>query len=254
MQRWATQVVAASSGAAVGGARADINAKWQAQVLPFCTRAIKGRYPFNRQAKADVALQDFGRLFAPSGLIDKFFNENLAQFVDTASNPWRLKRVNGVDIGISNSVIAQFQKATEIRDSFFLSSGLPAITFDVTPVALDPNIEQVTVEIDGQPVIYAHGPPEVTPITWPGQNGPRRNRVAFTPSQANIKNDIQRDGPWGWFRLLDTAEIRRTNVTDRNSVIFNIGGRIAIFQIRAGSALNPFTISALKGFSCPSSL
>nr|WP_319390943.1 type VI secretion system membrane subunit TssM [uncultured Cohaesibacter sp.] len=254
LQRWATQVVAASSGAAVGGARADINAKWQTQVLPFCTRAIEGRYPFNRQAKADVALQDFGRLFAPSGLIDKFFNENLAQFVDTASNPWRLKRVNGVDIGISNAVIAQFQKANEIRDSFFLSSGLPAITFDVTPVALDPNVEQVTVEIDGQPVIYAHGPPEVTPITWPGQNGPRRNRVAFTPSQANIKNDIQRDGPWGWFRLLDTAEIRRTNVTDRNSVIFNIGGRIAIFQIRAGSALNPFTISALKGFSCPSSL
>nr|WP_321981915.1 type VI secretion system membrane subunit TssM [uncultured Cohaesibacter sp.] len=254
LQRWATQIVAASSGAAVGGARADINAKWQAQVLPFCTRAIEGRYPFNRQAKADVALQDFGRLFGPSGLIDKFFNENLAQFVDTAANPWRLKRVNGVDIGISNSVIAQFQKANEIRDSFFLSSGLPAITFDMTPVALDPNVEQVTVEIDGQPVIYAHGPPEVTPITWPGQNGPRRNRVAFTPSQAGIKNDIQRDGPWGWFRLLDAAEIRRTNVTDRNSVIFNLGGRIAIFQIRAGSALNPFTISALKDFSCPSSL
>ncbi|MBP1852497.1 type VI secretion system protein ImpL [Rhizobium halophytocola] len=253
LQRWTTQVVAGSSGAAVGGARADLNAKWQAQVLPFCKQAIDGRYPFSRQAKSDVALQDFGKLFAPSGLIDKFFNENLAPFVDTTSNPWRLKRVNGVDIGISDAVIGQFQKASQIRDSFFLGPGLPSVTFDVTPVALDPSVEQVTVDIEGQPVTYAHGPPEVTPLTWPGQAG-GRTRVAFSPPRGDVENSIQKDGPWGWFRLLDTAELRRTNVSDRNRVIFNLGGRIAIFQLRAGSALNPFTASALGSFSCPSSL
>jgi type VI secretion system protein ImpL len=253
LQRWASQIVTASSGAAVGGARADINAKWQGQVLPFCTRAIDGRYPFNRQGKADVALQDFGRLFAPNGLIDKFFNDNMLQFVDTTSNPWRLKRVNGVDIGISDAVIAQFQKASEIRDSFFVAPGLPSFTFDVTPVALDPNVEQVVVEIEGQPVTYAHGPPEVTPLTWPGQNS-GRTRVAFSPARTDVENAIQRDGPWSWFRLLDTAEVRRTNVSDRNRVVFNLGGRIAIFQLRAGSALNPFTSSAITSFKCPSSL
>ena len=253
LQRWATQIVTASSGAAVGGARADINAKWQGQVLPFCTRAIEGRYPFNRQAQADVALQDFGRLFAPNGLIDAFFNDNLAQFVDTTSNPWRLRRVNGVDIGISDAVIAQFQKASEIRDSFFVAPGLPSITFDVTPVALDPNVEQVVVEIEGQPVSYAHGPPEVTPLTWPGQNS-GRTRVSFSPARTDVENAIQRDGPWSWFRLLDTAEVRRTNVSDRNRVVFNLGGRIAIFQLRAGSALNPFTASAIGSFKCPTSL
>ncbi|MEJ8472485.1 type VI secretion system membrane subunit TssM [Roseibium algae] len=254
LQRWIAQVVAASSGAAVGGARTDLNAKWQADALPFCKQAINGRYPFDRQAKADVALKDFGKFFAPDGLIDSFFKENLAPFVDTSTNPWRLRQVNGVDIGISNAVIGQFQKAREIRDSFFLAPGLPSITFDIKPVALDPNVEQATVEIDGQPVIYAHGPPEVTPLTWPGQAGGGRTRVAFSPSRSDVKNSIQREGPWAWFRLLDTAEVRRTNVSDRNRVIFNLGGRIAIFQLRAGSALNPFTISALDSFSCPSSL
>lgn len=253
MQRWATQVAAASSGAAIGGARAELNAKWQAQVLPFCERAIDGRYPFNRQAASDVALQDFGRLFGPSGLIDTFFNENLISFVDTTTNPWRVKRVNGVDIGISNAVVAQFQKASEIRDSFFLAPGLPSVTFDLTPVALDPNAEQVTLDIEGQPVIYAHGPPQVTALTWPGQAG-GRTRVAFSPTRSDIESSIDRDGPWAWFRLLDTAEVRRTNVSDRNRVIFNVGGRIAIFQLRAGSALNPFTVTALDSFRCPSSL
>lgn len=199
-----------------------------------------------------MTLQDFSRLFAPQGLIDTFFEENLAPFVDQTSNPWRLKRVNGVDIGISEAVVAQFQRASEIQDSFFLAPGQPSITFDVTPVALDPNVERVTLEVEGESLIYAHGPPQVTPMTWPGQGG--RTRVSFAPNSPDRESSIQRDGPWAWFRLLDTAELRRTNVSDRNRVIFNLGGRIAIFQLRAGSALNPFTVSALSSFACPASL
>ncbi|MEM6421680.1 MAG: type VI secretion system membrane subunit TssM, partial [Pseudomonadota bacterium] len=253
MQRWVSQVASGASGVAVGGARAELNAQWQATVLPFCTRAIDGRYPFDRAARADVTLQDFGRLFAPDGLIDTFFRENLARFVDQSSTPWRTRRVNGVDIGISDAVLAQFEQAAEIRDSFFLAPGLPSVTFDVTPVALDPNVEQVTVDIDGQTVSYAHGPLQVTPITWPGQTG-GRTRVSFAPARADVENTVSRDGPWAWFRLLDAAELRRTNVSDRNRLVFNIGGRIAIFQLRAGSSLNPFTVSALDSFRCPRSL
>ena len=253
VDRWASQVASASSGVAVGGARAELNALWQAQVAPFCARALEGRYPFDRAAAADVALQDFGRLFGPQGLIDGFFQEHLLPFVDAASTPWRWKRVNDVDLGISDAVLAQFQKAAEIRDSFFLAPGLPAITFDLTPVALAPEVEQVIVEIEGQAVSYAHGPPQVTPLKWPGAPG-GRTRVAMSPAQAGIENTIAREGPWAWFRLLDAAELRRTNVTDRNRVIFNIGGRIAIFQLRAGSALNPFSGAAVRGFRCPKSL
>ncbi|MEC9434456.1 MAG: type VI secretion system membrane subunit TssM [Pseudomonadota bacterium] len=253
LDRWTSQVVSASSGVAIGGARAELNALWQSRVQPFCARALDGRYPFDRGAKADVALQDFGRLFAPQGLIDGFFREHLAAFVDVTADPWRWKRVNGVDLGISDAVLAQFQKAAEIRDSFFLAPGLPSVTFDLTPVALDPDVEQVVIEIEGQDVSYAHGPPQVTPLTWPGKAG-GRTRAAFAPERAGLVNAISQDGPWAWFRLLDAAELRRTNVSDRNRVIFNIGGRIAIFQLRAGSALNPFSGSAVGGFRCPRSL
>jgi type VI secretion system protein ImpL len=253
LRRWTSQVVDSSSGATVGGARAELNTKWQAGVLSFCQKALSGRYPFDRRAQADVTPRDFGRLFAPDGLIDSFFKENLAPFVDTASNPWRLKQVNGADIGISNAVIAQFQKAADIRDSFFLSSGLPSITFDIKPLSLDATVDNVVLEVDGERVTYAHGPPEVTQLTWPGKAG-GRTRVALTPTRPDVANSIQRDGPWAWFRLLDAAESRRTNVSDRSEIVFNLGGRIASFQLRAGSALNPFTLPALKSFSCPRSL
>jgi type VI secretion system protein ImpL len=161
--------------------------------------------------------------------------------------------VNGADIGISNAVIAQFQKAADIRDSFFLSSGLPSITFDIKPLSLDATVDNVVLEVDGERVTYAHGPPEVTQLTWPGKAG-GRTRVALTPTRPDVANSIQRDGPWAWFRLLDAAESRRTNVSDRSEIVFNLGGRIASFQLRAGSALNPFTLPALKSFSCPRSL
>ncbi|MFK7943550.1 MAG: type VI secretion system membrane subunit TssM, partial [Paracoccaceae bacterium] len=111
IRRWVSQVAAGSSGITIGGARSELNAKWQAHVYPFCQRAIDERYPFSRNARADVALQDFSKLFGPTGLIDTFFNENLISFVDTTASPWRWKRVNGKDLGISDAVLAQFQKA-----------------------------------------------------------------------------------------------------------------------------------------------
>lgn len=253
MERWATQVVQASAGAAIGGARSEINASWQSEVLPFCTRAIDGRYPFDRQAQADVTLQDFGRLFGPSGLMETFFDENLARFVDTSQDPWQVRRVNGIDVGISNAVVQQFQRADDIKNSFFVAPGLPDVTLDIIPSALDPGVEQVTLETGGQTVSYAHGPPQASALRWPGEQG-ARTRVAFTPVRSDLRNDITPEGPWAFFRLLDAAEVRRTNVSDRSRVVFNVGGRIAIFQLRAGSVLNPFTLDAFNTFSCPASL
>ena len=88
-------------------------------------------------------------------------------------------------------------------------------------------------------------------MTWPGNVG--FAQVTFTPEERNAENTVRKDGPWAWFRLLDGAEVRRTNVSDRKKVIFNVGGRIAIFQLQSGSVLNPFALPALSKFSCPKS-
>jgi type VI secretion system protein ImpL len=52
---------------------------------------------------------------------------------------------------------------------------------------------------------------------------------------------------------LDSAEVRATNAPDRKRVIFNVGGRIAIFQMQSGSVVNAFSLPAMRSFSCPSS-
>jgi type VI secretion system protein ImpL len=252
IQRWSTQISTGSSGITADGTRASINAKWQSQIMPFCTQALDNRYPFNRGAKADVAMGDFARLFAPEGMIDGFFNENLRDYVDTRARPWAWKRVNDTDLGISPAVLQQLQYAAEIRDAFFAGGAAPAVRFQITPEALDPKAQQVVLDIDGQEVTFAHAvAPKPAAITWPGSVGSAR--IVLQPVVDSTTNAITRDGPWAWFRLLSAAEVRRTNVSDRNRVIFNVGGRIAIFQLQSGSVLNPFALPALAKFSCPKS-
>ncbi len=251
IKRWSNQIIEGASGAQAGGKRSKLNNQWQAQVLPFCKQALENRYPFNRKSRAEVGIQDFSRLFAPQGLIDNIFAANLSEHVDITARPWKWKRTTAKDLGISDSVLQQFQLAAEIRDAFFLAPGLPSVTFDLKPIALDPNAQQVTLMVDGQQLAYAHGPQQTTSLKWP-QGG--STSVGFEPAIEGRKNLRQKDGPWGWFRLLDSAEVRRTNVADQTRIVFNVGGRIAVFQMRAGSAINPFSSTAVKRFRCPSSL
>ncbi|MDK3074803.1 type VI secretion system membrane subunit TssM [Sedimentitalea sp. JM2-8] len=254
VQRWASQISTGSSGITADGTRASINASWQANVLPFCEQALTDRYPFNRRSRADVAMQDFAKLFSPGGLVDAFFTENLLKYVDTRSRPWTWKRVNDVDLGISQAVLEQMQYAAEIRDAFFASGPNPAVQFQITPEALDPKAKSVVLDIDGQQVGFEHRSGQTNPVavTWPGSVG--LARVHFEPDRKSTESTLSRDGPWGWFRLLDAAEVRRTNVSDRKRVIFNVGGRIAIFQLQSGSVINPFALPALTKFSCPKSM
>ncbi len=251
LERWASQITSSSTGITADGTRSSINAKWQSSVLPFCTQALENRYPFNRRARADVSMSDFQKIFAPGGMIDVFFGENLAKFVDTGARPWAWKRVNDVDLGISPAVLQQMQYAAEIRDAFFAGAPTPQVNFQITPEALDPKAQSVQLTIGSQNVLFETRRPNNTPvaITWPGSVG--LAGVVFQPGLSNGESQLAKDGPWAWFRLLDAAEIRRTNVSDRKRVIFNVSGRIAIFQLQSGSVINPFALPALTKFSCP---
>ena len=251
LERWATQIASGSSGITSDSTRSGINARWQSSILPFCQQALTDRYPFNQRARADVAIADFQKLFGPSGLIDSFVNENLLKYIDTRTRPWSWKRVNDVDLGISPAVLKQLQYAAEIREAFFAGGATPTIQFQIMPQALDPKAKSVALEIHGSQVNFSHGDRAPTPVSveWPGAVG--LARVVFDPQPRNIESVLQRDGPWAWFRLLNAAAVRRTNVSDRKRVIFTVGGRIAIFQLQSGSVINPFALPALSKFSCP---
>lgn len=251
VRTWLEQVVLNSRSVTLGGARSQLNAMWQANVLPTCKSAIVNRYPVYKRARSEITLRDFGRFFGPGGAMDNFFESHLKQFVDTSSRHWKWK--SSASLGISDSVLRQFQRAALIKETFFQDGGqTPTVRFALKPVYLDAPIIKFMLDIDGQQFVYRHGPTRVSNGQWPGPDGSSQVRVVFEHS-SGARSTAKKDGPWALFRILDAAVIEPLSA-DRFIASFNVDGRKAKYEIRASSVRNPFSMGELQRFRCPESL
>lgn len=241
-----------SQSLAFSGVMANLNNEWRSRGYQFCSRAIQGRYPVARNSTQEIRLDDFGEFFRPGGIIDGFFRDYLADYVDTSSRPWRTRSSAAVPVRISAGALAQFERANLITETFFRTgSPLPSVTFELTPVGMDQNINVFTLELEGNTIEYAHGPLRAEYLEWPGPEPTGEVRMQMTPAQPG--STFRDQGPWAWFRLLDEANVEPA---DRESfeVTFRLGEREALFTLTARSAYNPFDFDELSQFSCPESL
>jgi type VI secretion system protein ImpL len=238
------------SGSAKKGASEAFNAPGGPASL--CKAAVAGRYPFSFGSVNDIPLDDFARLFATNGLLDHFFTAQLRPFVDTSGPVWRAQTVAGVAPPVSTGDLAQFQKAAAIRDLFFGSGGVePMVRFDIQPVTLDTGTKRVTLDFDGTQLVYEHGPLRGITVTWPGANRMNSVRLVFDPPPSGGPAVLQANGPWALFRLFSQGRLVQAGSSDRYNLTFIVGDRQAVFEIRAGSVLNPFIPGVLRDFRCP---
>jgi type VI secretion system protein ImpL len=218
----------------------------------LCGLAVNGRYPFVAGATSDVPMDDFARMFAPGGLLDGYFNTQLRPYVDTSGKVWQLQPVDGVVAPVTPADLAQFQRAAMIRDLFFAGGGnTPSVRFDISPVSLDANAKQATLDLDGTTVVSIHGPPRATQITWPGPTRMQTVRLVFDPPPSGAPAALQDTGPWAMFRMFGRARMKQGDSPERYTLTFQVGDREAVFEIRAGSVLNPFAAGVLQDFRCP---
>jgi type VI secretion system protein ImpL len=238
-----------------GQTRALLNEKLLSQVRDFCMKAIPGRYPFTKTSDRDVTQEDFGRLFAPGGLIDEFVSRDLAPHIDTTTRPWTFRRAGELAGGDTSASLVQFQRAQMIRDVFFRGGGKTAgLRLEFKPLEMDATITQFLLDVDGQIIRYAHGPQVPTPVQWPGPRGSTQVRLQVTPPSANGSSGVLTEGPWALFRLLDQARMESTPDPEKFRVTFVVDGRKAVFEIITSSVQNPFRLRELEQFQCPSHL
>lgn len=231
------------------GIRQQLNAVWQADVAPFCAQALNGRFPFTPSSDSDAALDDVQRLFATGGLIDGFVTERLATLVDTSRRPWR----PNPGIGLASGSLAQLERARRIGRSLF-GGGTFRATFTLTPLDLDGGSASVTLDLDGQTLRYDHGPLQPKGFVWPGPAGTGIVRVSFAPLDGGPPVIASAEGPWSLFRLLQRSQLASGGQPDLFEVTLAAGGHSARFRLQAGSVDNPFDLSLLGGFACPTSL
>lgn len=243
-------VDSAGSGLTLGSERARLAALWAAEAAPFCRDAIAGRYPLVRGATRDVTLDDFGRFFAPGGIMDDFFAKHLAAQVDMAGGAWKWRSTGAAPIGIGQDVLAAFQRAARIREMFFGAGGRqPSLRFELAPLAADPALTRVLLDIDGQGVAYAPGT-AARPVAIVLPSGKAGGLVHLEATPA-LRAELRTEGPWAWFRMIDKGVLQPGAQGERYTLAFDLDGHKISYQLTASSVINPFRRDALEGFRCP---
>nr|WP_210345358.1 type VI secretion system membrane subunit TssM [Jiella flava] len=247
---WMVGLAADVNALSVKTARHTFAEAWQSEGASLCAAAVNDRYPFKRTSKEDIPLADFTQLFGPQGLFQSFFTKRLAPFVDTTKTPWTWRGAFGAK-GQESQALTSFEEADAIRRAFFGSdSPTPTLSINVVPVSLSDAANAVMLEVDGERVVYYHGPKVSKSIQWPTKDAANQSLVAFQPGDRD--QATTESGDWSPFRLLDSAKIL-SRQNDMMRAEFDVGGKSAVFDIQFGSVLNPFDLPALKTFQCPSS-
>jgi len=240
-----------------------ISSDLKEEIGQFCHRAIDNRFPFVRTAERDVPKEDFATLFKPGGLFDDFFvKKNLAQFVDTSTHPWSYRKIYGSSLGTDEATLKQFERAAAIRDAFFRNGAKePSLQLSFSPVDMDSSISQFTLDVDGQKVVWQHGPISSTTVEWPGPAHSGQVRLSMSLlDKRQLTYAVDPVGSWALFHLFATMNVERNARTPESfRVTFRIrdgsaDGPEAIFNVVSGSVNNPFTLPELRDFRCPDKL
>lgn len=204
-----------------------LNDVWRNNVCQPYTLSLASFYPFDPQGKDDAPMTEVARFFDPKeGIIGKFINEELKLFVklDTwKSIPW-------MDQGLTLSppAVDALEKAEAIRQALFEAGSLK-VNFSLMadfpePVGLKDekkkteiknSIDQISLEIAGKLYPYRMGRPDWIDFSWPGTEGLLGARLTINSKKYNYE-PIKSDGVWGWFRLLDKADITEVAPTEWN--------------------------------------
>lgn len=246
---WMKAVASSSSAQTAGAARGELKQKLQGGVTRDCAQIINGRYPFNSGATAEVPLGDFARLFAPGGMLDGFFNQQLAALVDNSTATWRWRGAEAEAIGGGAGTLAAFQLAQRIRDEFFKpGSAGPALTMSWIPGSFS-NVTAVRIEVNGQSIeLRPGGAPQQ--INWPGAGGFGSASLTLVDASGAPQTIASYQGPWALFRLLDRLGLQAMG-EDRYSLSIAGGGGQAQLSLAADSVKNPYRRRALSAFRCP---
>ncbi|MGG1944075.1 type VI secretion system membrane subunit TssM [Trinickia sp. NRRL B-1857] len=231
--------------------RGRIDEQWRSEVGTFCHAAIDGRYPFFPSGGDDVTPDDFAHLFASGGLLDAFFQTYLKPYVDTTATPW-VWRPNVAPPGMSIAALRELERAEHIREAFFSGPNKTMdVRFTLTPRAMDAGLTRFVLADGAQTLDYAHDPPRATRFQWPDRAGAAAARIEFAPASADGRHGFETHGAWALFRLMDLGRLE-TRAADRFVLTFALDGRSVVLDLAASSVVNPFAVSALHAFRCPS--
>lgn len=232
-------------------ARTNIKTSYLQQLYPECRSILAQGFPLDARAAHEISIDDFSRLFRPSGLIDAFQTTSLAGQIDTSGHYWGLTQ-SGRALGVDTAAVRQFQNADRIRQAFFKPGDIrPNVRMEIEPLRVDGDASTVTLTLDGAPAAFTMADRHGVELRWPGTSP--GVTLSFQHRGSNTPSVRSWEGDWAFSRLLHDA--RLSNVTKSGFVMtISDGGASVALRVRMLNTDNPFTLPELASFKCPASL
>ena len=236
----ATGARAAMAAAAAGDGSGNIG-------LSQLCHSIEEQFPFNRSPGApDMPADDFIRLFAPGGLFDQFFTLYVRPFADTTQRPWVPVAVAGQPPPISAAELAQFERAASIRAAFFPAGAAGGLRFRLIPQGLPVGVAAAIMEAAGARHMLSGEVGRPISVTFP-----ELNPISLHFDPVSDRGELIYQGAWSSLKMVLMHRLEPTPAPDRFRLVVEHGNRSAEFMVQATSRLNPFGLSDMAQFRCP---
>lgn len=224
---------------------------WETQVMQFYNENLADRYPLYAASQQDASLSAFSQFFGPNGLLEQFYQSNLAMFINTSSSVWQWQNLNGLNIPFNNQLLLALEKARIITAMFFPQNGAKMqVAFTLQQIALMPIVQSFSLTMDGQKLYDAQGSQNVSSFVWPGNSNNLGTKISFLDVNGqHVTTEAQ--GPWSWFRLLGASSMQQKKSPQNYRVIFDVDGNEAKYTLSAENSINPFIPGIINTFSLP---
>ena len=245
-----------------GGAASGL---WEVMVWPHYRDKIKDRYPFNMAAKRDASYEDMVAFFKPNeGVLWGFYDGYLAgmhrrQNHDYIPLAHLQGRAKGKPFTPFNPLMYNcLKRADEITDALWpgRTGEEPNVVFLINLKTVSPVVSDVIFEVDGQTRKYRNEKEYWYQFKWPGTDA-RGARIQVRGA-GGLDEEIRRDGPWGIFRLFESAdEITAVKGSDQEFLVtwqMTAPPVSVTMQVRPRRGNHPFPLSFFRGMNCPPSI
>jgi len=247
------QLAAMHGGQLFTALREQIGRQLADEVSVACKGTAEGRYPLVLTSDVVMSREEFVRVFSAGGLIDRFFQRNLAPFADTSTRTWAFRRADGRPEPAAS--LQQFQRAQSIRDAFFRDGGRTlGVRLEFRLLEMDPGVSQFSLDVDGQLMRFRRDTKSALSVQWPGPGGAQRVVINMATGAGGAGSEYTFDGPWALFQMFNRVRVTPGPSPDRVQVVFDVEGRKARFEIKSAAPLNPIRLPELEQFQCPDRL
>lgn len=231
-----------------------LEVRWYNEVFQEYQQNLASRYPFNPISTKQVSIYDFQRFFGPKGTLNTFYNDQMKMFLE--ENFDALNQFSQGDANlVRNEVLKSLKQAKQIQQAFFNLKGNLDVEFSLEALKMSANKRRSVMNIDGQFVEYTHCPQRGINLIWPNTlRESALSKLTLVPTSTHSSpRSVEFEGPWAFFRLLDSAKMLGSSSTSVDYQ-FEVDKGAVTYRLRTRDNVNPFTSKLLSSFEIPKTL